>query len=329
MRSRLVPLVLSAVLFVFSIKAEAQQAGKIVKIGWLSSGSSSAPASVSQLDRFRRQLSELGYIEGKSIAIEYRFAGDNFERLPTIVDELANLRVDVLVTVSTPVALAAKNATKTIPVIFLGVSDPVGAGLVDSLARPGGNITGFTNIGSVLAGKRLELLREINSKLSQVAVLWNPHNPGSTEQWKESQLAARELGLQIYSMEVSSPAKYESTFNAAIKAGSAAIAVTQDPLATSHQKQILDLTAKNRLPAIYPRTDFVVQGGLMAYGANRAEAYRRAAVLVDKILKGAKPADLPVEQPTKFELVINLKAAKQIGLTIPPSVLARADKVIK
>jgi putative ABC transport system substrate-binding protein len=168
MRSRLVPLVLSAVLFVFSIKAEAQQAGKIVKIGWLSSGSSSAPASVSQLDRFRRQLSELGYIEGKSIAIEYRFAGDNFERLPTIVDELANLRVDVLVTVSTPVALAAKNATKTIPVIFLGVSDPVGAGLVDSLARPGGNITGFTNIGSVLAGKRLELLREINSKLPKL-----------------------------------------------------------------------------------------------------------------------------------------------------------------
>jgi putative ABC transport system substrate-binding protein len=309
--------------------AEAQQQAKVAKIGWLSSGSASASGSASQLEAFRQRLRELGYVEGKSIAIEYRYAEDKLDRLPVLVDELTHLKVDVLVTVSTPVVLAAKNATRTVPIVFLGVSDPVAAGLVDSLARPGRNITGFTNIGAVLAGKRLELLKETVPKLSRVAVLWNASNPGSAQQWEESQLPARELGLQLHSMEVSNADKYERAFKEVIKAGGAALAVTQDPLVTSNQKRITDLTAKNRLPAIYPRADFVVGGGLMAYGADRAESYRRAAVLVDKILKGAKPGDLPVEQPTKFELIINLKTAKQIGLTIPPNVLARADKVIR
>ena len=235
----------------------------------------------------------------------------------------------MLVTPGTPAALAAKNATRTIPIVFFRVSDPVALGLVDSLSRPGGNVTGFSNISAVLAGKRLELLKETIPKLSRVAVLWNPHNPGNAQPWKESQLPARELGLQLHSMEVSSADKYEGAFKEAIKARSTALAVAQDALAGSNQKQIADLAIENRLPAIYPRGEFVASGGLMSYGPDRVEPYRRGASMVDRILKGAKPADIPVEQPTKFELVINLKAAKQIGVTIPPEVLARANRLIK
>jgi putative ABC transport system substrate-binding protein len=235
----------------------------------------------------------------------------------------------VLVTGSTAATLAAKNATRTIPIVFLSGSDPVALGLVDSLARPGGNITGFTSIGSVLAGKRLELLKETIPKLYRVAVLWNPQNPASAQSWKESQLSARKLGLQLHSMEVSSSDKYEGAFKEAIKARSAALAVTQSPFINSYLTQIADLATKNRLPTISSRGDFVDGGGLMSYGPDQAEPYRRLASMVDKILKGAKPADLPVEQPTKFEFLINLKTAKQIGVTIPPNVLARADRVIK
>jgi putative ABC transport system substrate-binding protein len=213
--------------------------------------------------------------------------------------------------------------------VFLEVADPVTAGLVDSLARPGGNLTGFTNIAPVLSGKRLELLKETIPKLSRVAVLWNPRNPGSVQQWNESQLAARELGLQLHSMEVSSADGYEAAFQVATKAHSAALAVTLDSLANANAKRIADLAAKNRLPAIYPREVNVDNGGLMSYGPDRIRPIRRAAVYVDKILKGTKPADLPVEQPTEFELVINLKAAKALGLTIPPLVLMRAERVIK
>jgi putative ABC transport system substrate-binding protein len=231
--------------------------------------------------------------------------------------------------ISTNGALAAKRATNTIPIIFIGVAGPVEAGLVESLARPGENITGLTNIASVLSGKRLEVLKETVPKLSRVAVLWDPQNPGSSLQWKESEIAARELSLQIFSMEVSSANKYESAFNEAMKARSAALAVTLNPLAVSNQNTVVELVEKNRLPAIYTREDFVSSGGLMSYGPTYAREGRDAARLVDKILKGAKPADLPVEQPTKFELIINLKAAKQIGLTIPPNVLARADRVIR
>ena len=214
--------------------------------------------------------------------------------------------------------------------MFVGVGDPVVAGLVDSLSRPGGNITGFTTLLDALAGKRLELLKETIPKVSRVAVLWNPQGSGSSlQQWKESQLSARQLGLQLYSMEVSSEDKYESAFKEAIKARSAALAVAAGSLNNSNQKRIADLATKNRLPAVSSRGDFVESGGLMSYGADRTEPYKRVASMVDKILKGHKPADIPIERPTKFEFVINLKTAKQIGLTIPQSVLFRADKVIK
>jgi putative ABC transport system substrate-binding protein len=303
---------------------EAQQPAKVAKIGWL--GARSAGGGARSLGR---ELQELGYVEGKNITFESRYADDRLDRLAALADELVRLKVDVLVMPSTNEALAAKNATRTIPIVFLNVPDPVAAGLVDSLPRPGGNITGFTTIAAVLAGKRLELLQETIPKLSRVAVLWDPQNRGSMQQWKESQLSARDLGLQLHSMEVSSADKFESAFKEAVNARSAALAVTLNSLANSNQKRIAGLATKNRLPAIYPRGDYVVSGGLMSYGPDQAEPYRRAALMVDKILKGAKPADLPVEQPTQFELRINLKTAKALGLPIPPVVLMRAEKVIK
>jgi putative ABC transport system substrate-binding protein len=324
MRRNFYGLVLSVLFFALCVSAEAQQQAKLAKIGWLRSGSSSAGREL-----FQRELHELGYLEGKNISFEYRHADNKLDRLPALADELVRLKVDVLVASTTNAALTAKNTTRTIPIVFLEVSDPVGAGLVDSLARPGGNITGVTNIAAVLAGKRLELLKETVTKLSRVAVLWDPQNSGSTQQWKESQLAAQELGLPLHSMEVSSTDKYEGAFKEAIKKRSTALAVTLNPLAFSNQTLIAELAAKNRLPAIYPRRDFVESGGLMSYGPDRAESFRRAAVFVDKILKGAKPADLPVEQPKKFEFVINLKVAEQIGLTIPQWTLMKADGVIK
>ena len=244
-------------------------------------------------------------------------------------DELVRLKVDLIIAPNTPAAVAAKNATKTIPIVFIDVTDPIAAGLVDSLPRPGGNITGFTTIGSVLAGKRLELLKETIPKLSRVAVLWNPQDLSSAQSWKESQLPARELGLQLHSMEVSSADKYEAAFKEATKARSGALVWMSSPLGSAHQRVIVALAEKYRLPAIYARRAVVEDGGLMSYGIDREEPYRRAAIFVDKILKGTRPADIPVEQPTKFEFVINLKTAKQIGLTVPPNVLVRADRVIR
>ena len=304
--------------------ADAQQA-KLAKIGWLAVRPASA-ASV--IESFQREFGKLGYVEGKNIVFEYRYAEGKLDRLPALADELVRLKVDVLLTPTTPGTLAAKNATSTIPIVFLDVTDPVGVGLVDSLARPGGNITGLTDIAAVLAGKRLELLKETIPKLSRVAVLWNPKSPGAEQSWKESQLAARELGLQLHSMEVSSADKYESAFKEAIKARSDALAWLLSPF-SSNQKETVELPKKYRLPAIYSRRAVVENGGLMSYGPDRDEPFRRAAVFVDKILKGTKPADIPVEQPTKFELAINLKTAKALGLTIPPVVMMRATKVIK
>ena len=322
---KLIVVALCAMLLALSLPAEAQQPKKISKIGWIVTGSGSATG----LESFRREILALGYVEGKNIAFESRYADNKLERLPTLAEELVRREVDVILTGTLSGALAAKNATKTIPIVFVISADPVAAGLVDSLARPGGNITGVTNISAVLAGKRLELLKETIPKLSRVAVLWNPQDPSPAQQWKESQLAARELGLQLHSMEVSSADKFEGAFKEAIKAGSGAVAVTRGPLAASNQKQIAELAAKNRLPAIYGRGEYVESGGLMSYSTNDVDQYRRAAVYVDKILKGTKPSDLPVEQPKKFEFIINLEAAKQIGLTIPPNVLVRADKVIR
>jgi len=325
MPAKLLSFIVAAVFLAATDPANAQQSAKVAKIGELRFRAGSALRTSGEL--FKRELRELGYIEGKNIVFEIRSAEGKLDRFPALADELVSLKVDILVASSASEALAFKNATKTIPIVFISPGDPIVAGLVDSLARPGGNITGFTTIARVLTGKQLELLKETIPKLSRVAVLWNTES--STQPWKESQLPARELGLQLHSMQVSRSDLYESGFKEAIKAGSAALVVTQSALAASNQKQIVELAAKNRLPAVYQRRDFVESGGLMSYSADRAEPYRRAAWMVDKILKGVKPAEIPVEQPTKFELVINLKTAKQIGLTIPPNVLVRADKVIK
>jgi putative tryptophan/tyrosine transport system substrate-binding protein len=319
-------LALCAMLLALSFPLEAQQQSKIPKIGWL--GVRPA-ASDPGAEEFGRELRALGYVEGKNIVFEYRSADDKLDRLPALAEELVRLKVDVLLASTTPAAVAAKNATRTIPIVFYGGFDPVALGLVDSLARPGGNVTGFTSIAVVLAGKRLELLKETVPKLSRVAVLWDPQNPGSAQQWKESQLPARELGLQLHSIEVSSADKFEAAFKEATRARSTALALLASPFFYSNQKQLADLATKNRLPAIYPRGEFVASGGLMSYGADQAESIKRVAAMVDKILKGTKLADLPVEQPMKFELIINLKTAKQIGLTIPSNVLVRADRVIR
>jgi putative tryptophan/tyrosine transport system substrate-binding protein len=256
--------------------AEAQQRAKVAKIGWLGTRPVvRSNVSTPGRELFQREFRKLGYVEGKNTAIEYRSAENKLDRLPALADDLIRLHVDVLVTGSSAATLAAKNATKTIPIVFLSRSDPVALGLVDSLARPEGNITGFTSIGSLLAGKRLELLKETIPKLSRVAVLWNPQNPSSAQSWKESQLAARELGLELYSMEVKGSDKFESAFKEAIKARTAALAVTQSPFINAYLKQIADLSTKSRLPTISPRGDFVDAGGLMSYGPNQVEPYRR------------------------------------------------------
>jgi putative ABC transport system substrate-binding protein len=316
-------------LFALCLPVDAQRQTKVAKIGEIVSRGQESPGLGTGRELFRRSLRELGYVEGKNITFETQSAEGNVDRFSALAEELVRLKVDVLVASSTLEALAFKNATRLIPIVYVGPTDPVTAGLVNSLARPGGNITGFTTVAAVLAGKRLGLLKETVPKLSVVALLWNPRGQGNEQTWKEYQLAARELGLQLHSMEVSSANKYEAAFKQAIAAGSRALSVRQAPPASSNRKLIADLAVKYRLPAIFDRKDFVASGGLMSYGSDQAEPYGRAAVMVDKILKGAKPADIPVEQPTKFELVINLKTAKQIGVTIPPNVLARADKVIK
>jgi putative tryptophan/tyrosine transport system substrate-binding protein len=306
--------------------AHAQQAKKVFHIGFLSSGTSSASENIEVI---RQRLRELGYVEGKNIAFEYRGAEGKIDRLPDLAAELVRLKVDVIVTVSTPAALAAKNATTTIPIVMAGGSDPVATGLVPSLARPGGNITGITIVNAETAGKRLQLLKETAPKVSRVAVLWNSDNPGTAVVFKQTQAAAQDLGLQLQSLEVKSLNGLNGAFEAATRGGANALVVLQSVPISTRLREVADLAVKNRLPAIHDRSEFVEVGGLMSYGTDSQDMSRRAASYVDKILKGAKPADLPVEQPMKFELVINLKTARQIGLTIPQSVLYRADKVIK
>jgi putative ABC transport system substrate-binding protein len=318
---------LCAISFALCSSVEAQQTGKLYRVGYLSG---SFPEFSLGIHSVKRELHNLGYIEGKNIAFEYRHAEDKPERTSMLAEELVRLKVDVIIAAGSTDTRAAKNATRTIPIVFLeSVSDPVALGLVASLAHPGGNVTGFTTIATILAGKRLEVLKEAIPKVSSVAVLWNSQTPDNAPQWQESQRVASRLGLQVHSMNVRSADKYETAFAEAVKAGSAALAVTRHRLTVSYQKRIIELAAKHRLPTIYFREDFVENGGLMSYGADEVEPFKRAAAMVDKILKGAKPAELPIEQPSKFELVINLKTAKQIGLTIPPNVLARADRVIR
>jgi putative ABC transport system substrate-binding protein len=316
-----------AILLAFYVPVSAQPQLRLATIGWLGAGPGDAPGRAGEF--VRTELNKLGYVEGRNIANVYRNADNKFERLPALADELVRLKVDLIYAGGSNAARAAKDATRTIPIVFGNVNDPVPIGLVDSLARPGGNVTGFANLSGILGGKRLELLKETVPKLSRVAVFWTPRNLGSSEQWKAHQIPAKELGLQLHSMEVNNVEGLESAFSGAVKAGSRALTATQNPILTSRRQQVTELAVKHRLPAIYLQADFVESGGLMSYGADRNEPYRRLAVMIDKILKGTKPADIPVEQPTKFEFVINLKAAKRIGLTIPPNVLVRADKVIR
>jgi len=306
--------------------AEAQQPKKAPQtIGFPQGGAT--PASL--VDAFRQGLRELGYVEGQNILIQYRRAQGKLDQISALVAELVQLKVDVIFTANTLAALAAKKATTSIPIVIVAASDPVEAGLVDSLARPGGNVTGLTRFTTELSGKRLELLKEAFPKISLAAVLWNPRVLGPSLAFKETQAAAHGLGLQLQSLEVGEPNDFDKAFSAIAKQRPSALMVLGDAVTILHRARILEFAAKSRLPAMYDRPDDVNGGGLMFYGVNEAELFRRAASYVDKILKGAKPSELPVEQPRKFEFIINLKAAKQIGVTIPQSVLYRADKVIR
>jgi putative tryptophan/tyrosine transport system substrate-binding protein len=318
---------LLATLFLASVSlAEAQQTGKIVRIGFLDTSTASGSAVL--WDAFRQEMRKLGWIEGKNIAIEYRFAEQKPERLPELAVDLVRLKVDLIVVSGTPPALAAKNATTTIPIVMANVADPVGQGLVASLARPGGNVTGNSGLAFELDTKRLEILKDVVPKLARVGFLRLPS--GTDSQLKEIRPAAVALKLKLEEIETQPDAKgLESAFQTAKQKQVGAIMTSVSRIFFAERKRIVELAGKNRLPAIYFQKEFVDEGGLMSYGADYADLYRRAAHYVDKILKGTKPADLPVQQATKFEFVINLKAAKQIGLTIPPDVLARANKVIK
>jgi len=305
----------------------AQQPSKIATIGYLAAGAVST--ELDRTEAFRQGLRELGYTEGKNISIEWRFAEGKLDRVPALAAELVNLKVDVMVTGGGTATGAAKRATSTIPIVMGQDSDPVGAGLVASLARPGGDITGLSAFAPELSGKRLEIFKEIIPKLSRVSVLGTSTQPGYAQVLKEIELAAGELKLQLQYLEIQDRKDIETAFRAATKGRAQAVLMLSSPVLSSQRKQLAELTVKSRLPASYPQTEYTEAGGLMYYGANTPDLFRRAATYVDKILKGRKPADLPVEQPIKFEFIINLKAANQIGLTIPPQVLARADKVIR
>jgi putative ABC transport system substrate-binding protein len=307
--------------------ADAQQPNKVPRIGFLIA-SSPSPASA-RIEAFRQGLRELGYVEGKNIVIEYRYAEGKPDRLPALAAELVRLKIDIIVTGGSSPTRAAKEATVTIPIVMSQDIDPVGNGFVASLARPGGNITGLSNFAPELSGKRLELLKETVPKLSRVAVLGALTLPANAQVLREVELAAGAFGVQLQYLDVWDLKDIESAFRAASRGRAEAVLALPSAVLISHRTQIADFAAKNRLPAIYYATEFVEDGGLMSYAPNFPDLSRRAATYVDKILKGTKPADIPVEQPTKFELIINLKAAKQIGLTIPPNVLVRADKVIK
>jgi len=305
----------------------AQQAEKVRRIGWL--GGPTRESAEPFVREFLRGLKDLGWVEGQNLIIEWRFAGGKAERLPDLAAELVRLRVDLIVVPSTPTAFAAKNATKTIPLVTVGGGDPVGLGLVASLARPGGNITGLTsNVGPEIVGKQLALLKETAPKVSRMAVLWNPTTPGNTLAVKEAEIAARRLELELQLLEARSLNDFDGAFAAMTSKRAGALLVLGDVMFVTHRIRLVDLAATRRLPAMYVQREYVDAGGLMSYGPMLSESFRRAATYVDKILKGTKPADLPVERPTKFELLINRKTAKALGLPIPQSLLLRADEVI-
>jgi putative ABC transport system substrate-binding protein len=329
MKKKLSCLIFNALLFALCSTAEAQQPAKVPRIGYLSTnGNPSNPTPF--VEAFRQGLRELGYVEGKNILVEYRYAEGKLEWVPGLVTKLVQLNVDALVVGTQTAIRAAKQATKTIPIIMVNNSDPVAAGLVESLAHPGGNITGLFTLGRDLAGKRLELLKEVIPEISRVGVLWHADGATAALSLKEYQAAAPVLMIQLQSLELrgASP-DLDGAFKAATKGRVSALITDRAPVFNRYAKRIAELAIKNRLPSMYAGNEYVEAGGLLSYATNIADQYRRAATYVDRILKGAKAADLPVEQPTKFELVINLKTAKQIGLRIPPNVLARADKVIR
>jgi len=318
---------LTAILLASFHRAEAQQPTQVPSIAYLSSGQGFVSSERRQA--FRQGLRELGYVEEKNLIVEYRYAEGNSERLAALAAELVRLKIEVIVTSGPPGTRAAKKATTTVPIVMAHDPDPLGSGFIASLARPGGNITGLSSLVAQLGGKRLELLRELIPKLSRVAVLGTSTNPSNVQMATEIEVAARPIGIRIQFVDVQDSKEIEGGFRAATKAHAEALFVLGNPVLNAHRTEVADLALKSRLPAVYGQPDLMAAGGLMFYGASITEMFRRAAIYVDKILKGAKPADLPVEQPTKFELIINLKTAKQIGLIIPPNVLARADKVIR
>jgi len=308
--------------------AEAQQPAKVPRIGFL--GGVSPSANSARIAAFRQGLAELGYVEGKNILIEWRHTeAAKLDRLPVLAAELVRLKIEIIVTGGPPATRSAKEATATIPIVMGFDDDPVGNGFVKSLARPGGNITGLSALAPEISGKQLELLREIVPRLSRVVVLGTSIRPGNRQALEEIEVAAQAFGMKLQYLDVLGPKDIETAFRAASTGRADAVLVLSSPVFTSERTQIVDLAAKSRLPAMYPQQEFVQEGALMTYSVSVTNMYPRAATYVDKILKGAKPADLPIEQPTKFEFVINLKAAKQIGLTIPPNVLARANRVIR
>jgi len=305
----------------------AQQPAKVRRVGLLSSYLPTD--TVAWHEAFRQGLRDLGWVEGKNISIEIRYSEGCSDRLPALAAELVGLKVDIIVASANTDARAAKRATETIPIVMASAGDPVAGGFVATLARPGGNVTGLSQIAPEMAGKRLELLKEIIPKLSRVAVLWNPQGTTSPLSWKETQLPARQLGIQLHSLEVRSLGDFDKAFAGAAAARAGALVVLPDPLFVTNLKRIADFAVKNHLSSIFHLGEFADAGGLMTYGPNRSDSFRRAATYVDKILKGAKPGDLPVEQPTKFELVINMKTAKSLGIKIPNSILVRAERVIQ
>jgi len=325
MKTLIYPVLLIAMTVVGAV-VQAQQPKQPPRIGYLQAPPLSVVAA--RTNAFRQGLHDLGYIEGKNVIVELRSADGKIDRVPAIVAELVKLNVDIIVSGGSVVTQSAKRATKTIPIIMAQEADPVGSGLVASLARPGGNITGLATLAPELSGKQLELLKEIAPALSRIAVLESPGNSGNAPSLRETERAGRAFGVRIQQIDISHN-DIESAFQTATNARADAILVLSSPFATSQRRKITTLAAKNRLPSVSDRAEFVEDGGLMTYSVSSTDLFRRAAVYVDKILKGSTPADLPIEQPTKFELVINLKTAKQIGLTIPPSVLARADRVIR
>jgi len=319
-------LLISAVLGGVAI-AEAQQSGKIPRIGFL--GNSTAALEENLVGPFREGLRDLGYVEGKNILIEYRWAEGKYERFPTLIGELIAQKAELIVTAGTPASLAVKKAAPSIPLVMIAVGDPIGTGLIESLAQPGGNVTGLTSIAADLEGKRIELLREVIPKLSHVAVFWNPASSFQVIAEKEVQAAARAFKMKVLSLGVQAPEQFDNAFATIRKERPRALLVLADRLFLHNRARIMEFVVKNRLPGVYAYLELVEAGGLMSYGPSYADMHRRAATFVDKILKGRKPSDLPVEQPMKFEFIINLKAAKQIGVTVPPNVLVRADKVIR